>query len=388
MRIFFLLFIGTILLTPQSFSQNWNREWERQLKNGVQDYFVDVVETKDNALAVLGSTNVGDKSDLWILKLSNIGDTIWTQKVGTNKSDVPSKIVCLNTNDLLILSQSGSGANTLTLLICIDESGNEKWRKNLETEITGRTIFAVDDNGFLLGGSKNSDENTPNLWLSKMDLNGEIIWEKIYRESQKGCVVAAKQLPNGEIILGTQIEGEIKNDCDMQVIRADKDGNEIWSNQLESPNSKEWPECICCTPDSCFVLVGWLGNCLNDIASEYPVFDFDMVIKKMDCEGNVVWSKSIDAEGSEGGNAVSIRPDGKFIVAGTKLTSFTGKLGPWLLYMDQEGNIIDELLLDMQLQQASKVINTTDGGFVVIGPGLTERPNPRSKGWIIKFSEM
>lgn len=388
MKAFFLVIIISILSIPQSYSQNWNREWEGQHKNGVQDYFIDIVETKDNALVVLGSTNVGDASDLWILKFTNTGDKVWTHKIGTDKSDVPSKIVCLNNNDLLVLSQSGAVSTTSTLLICLTENGNEKWRKNLDNKITGRTIFAVDDSGFLLGGSISSDDNNLNLWLSEMDMNGEMIWEKTYRESQKGCVVAAKQLPNGEIILGAQIEGQVQNDCDMQVIRADKNGNEIWSTQLDSPNSKEWPECICCSPDSCFVLVGWLGNCLNDIESEYPVFDYDMAIKKMDCEGNVVWSKNIDAEGSEGGNAVSIRPDGKFIVAGTKLTSFSGKLGPWLLYLDQEGNIIDELLLDMRLQQASKVINTADGGFVVIGPGLTEKPNPRSKGWIIKFSAM
>ena len=140
-----------------------------------------------------------------------------------------------------------------------------------------------------------------------------------------------------------------------------------------------------CYKDSCFVLVGWAGKCLNDIADENPIFDYDLMIKKINCEGKVLWTKEVDSEGSEGGNAVVIRPDGKFLVAGVKLTSFTGNIGPWLLEVDNDGNVVDELLLNMRLDQASKIINTSDGGFVVIGPGLHERINSNTDGWILKF---
>jgi hypothetical protein len=53
-----------------------------------------------------------------------------------------------------------------------------------------------------------------------------------------------------------------------------------------------------------------------------------------------------------------------------------------------DGNILDEQLLNMQLEQASKAIVAPDGGIVVIGPGMNERLNPRSDGWIMKFSEL
>ncbi len=367
--------------------QSWPRQWERHSNNRIQDYFTDVTETADGSLIVLGSIGNGASADLWVLKYNSTGDTVWTRKPGTEKIDIPEKIVSTSENDVLILGKSGTGEAETTLIIRLDENGHEKWRKILDKTETGRAIVPLSD-GFMLAGSKGSDPENRHIWLARMNASGELQWEKILEESLQGCVASMRRLPNGQFILGAQVQGDVKNDCDMLVIRADQAGTQLWSSRMDSPNSKEWPQCICCSPDSCFVVVGWVGNCLNDISSEYPVFDFDLVIKKMDCEGRVLWSKNIDSEGSEGGNAVTIRPDGDFIVAGTKVTSFAGNIGPWLLHIDPNGNILDELLLEMRLEQASKVINTSDGGFVVIGPGLNERTNARSDGWIIKFAEM
>ncbi len=159
-------------------------------------------------------------------------------------------------------------------------------------------------------------------------------------------------------------------------------------NRMQASKSREWAECVCCSPDSCFMLVGWVGNCLNDIDSEYPIFDFDLVLKKIDCNGKELWSKSFDAEGSEGGNAITIRPGGNMLLAGVKLTSFSGKVGPWIIETDSQGKILNETLLNLKLTQACKVINTSDGGFVVIGPGMNEKINSLSDGWIAKFAEL
>jgi len=386
MKSFYLTIFIICVFHVFSFSQTWPQQWERLSHNRTQDYFTDVVEANDGSYIVLGSIGSGKSADLWVLRYNTTGDTVWTRKPGTELADVPEKIVCANNNDVLVLGQSGSGENITTMLVRLDENGAEKWRKMLDKGYVGNAITPLDDNGFLLAGGNNTDEENQHIWLARMNESGELMWEKTFEDAVKGCASTVRKLPTGEFILGAQVQGTVQNDCDMLLIRVTLDGEKIWSSRLDSPNSKEWPECICCSPDNCFVVVGWIGNCLNDISSEYPVFDFDMVIKKMSCDGKVLWSKNVDSEGSEGGNAVTIRPDGDFIVAGTKVTSFAGNIGPWLLHVDANGNILDELLLDMKLEQASKIINTSDGGFLVIGPGLTERTNARSDGWIIKFA--
>ncbi|HKI87929.1 MAG TPA: hypothetical protein VKA38_02805, partial [Draconibacterium sp.] len=97
--------------------------------------------------------------------------------------------------------------------------------------------------------------------------------------------------------------------------------------------------------------------------------------------------KNIDSEGSEGGNAVVIRPDGKILIGGKKETSFMGRIGPWLLLADEKGTVLSELVLPFSFKgdQAAVIINTSDGGFVVIGPGQVSPDESRSDGWIKKF---
>ena len=101
-------------------------------------------------------------------------------------------------------------------------------------------------------------------------------------------------------------------------------------------------------------------------------------------------TKNFDSEGSEGGNYISMLPNGQFIVAGIKATSFMGKIGPWIVWVDDKGNMLDEKLIDMHFNndQAVKILNCSDGGIVVIGPGIQDESFSRSNGWIMKFSTL
>ena len=390
MKPLLLIVIFIALLLPSSFSQDWNLEWEKHSNYSKQDYFTDVCETPDGGFLVLGECGANKWADLWLVRYNRQGDTLWTRKIGTPEIDQPEKIACASNGDILILGKTGTGDESKVLLIRTNSDGSILWQKTLDDGnfYQADDITVLSDNTIVVSGAKSNDPEMPHLWMAKMDENGDLLWEQIFSENLKGCLASVKQLPNNDLILSGQVNGKEPNDCDILVIRTDKNGKEIWQNRMETPETKEWPECICCSPDSCFVLVGWAGKCLNDISDENPIFDYDLMIKKINCDGKVVWSKDVDSEGSEGGNAVTIRPDGKFLVAGVKLTSFTGKIGPWLLEVDNEGNVVNELLLNMRLDQASKIINSTDGGFVVIGPGLHDRINSKSDGWILKFKGM
>ena len=82
-----------------------------------------------------------------------------------------------------------------------------------------------------------------------------------------------------------------------------------------------------------------------------------------------------------------VRADGKILLAGKKETSFLGKVGPWLLLSNENGEVLDDLLLPFKFNkdQAAGIINTSDGGFVVIGPGEIDLDYTRSDGWIRKY---
>jgi len=368
-------------------------EWEKFSNTTGLDFYADVIEDVNTGYTVLGSKKVkGNSFDFWIVRYTVDGDTIWTKTLGTENNDIPKKIAQLADKSYLLMGTSQIENSPILFLVRIDENGTEQWRKIFADDKSLRIedIVALEEGGFIVAGGKSTQPETIKLWMAAINASGETVWEKNFRDDINGCFKTIKKLPDGGFALAGQVSEEGKNDCDILTIRTNEKGAEKWSSRIKTPGQKTWPECICCSLDSCFLVVGWRGSCLNDINSENPVFDFDMILSKIDCNGKIVWTKNFDREGSEGGNAVAIRPDGSFIIAGTKMTSFSGKVGPWILHLTADGDELNEKLIRFRFNndQVTKVINCSDGGFVVIGPGIQEATNTRSDGWIMKFAEL
>lgn len=386
MKPFLSTLLSFCLLALFSNAQTWDIEWQYTSNKQNQDYFADIDQTSDGNYIVLGCESIEKSIDLCLSLYDENGVSIWSQTFGTAQNDIPCKVKSMENGDFLILGKTSDEAITKTILLKTDSNGKEIWRNLLDStkNEAGNDLVPLPDNGFLLAGSSGIDKNQ--MWLARFKEDGKIAWTKSFHPEVQGSITSLKILPNNELLMSARVQGTNKNDCDIALMRTDNLGNEVWFNHLSSPKIKEWPQCVCCSPDSSIIMVGWSGTCLNDINSEYPVFDFDVVVKKFSANGKLIWTKSFDGEGSEGGNAVTVLPDGNFIIAGIKATSFSGKIGPWLLLLDSNGNIVDETLLNLRLEQAAKAVVALDGGIVVIGPGINDRLSSRSDSWIIKFA--
>ncbi len=393
MKAFRFICIALIVcLFSPGFGQSWNIVWNKELGNQRMDYFKDVIEDINGGYTVLGSIFLqgGTSYDFWLVRFNDSGDTLWTKTLGTDFTDVPKRLVQVDDGSYILTGMAQSENQEELLIVKTDTDGNELWRKSFggDSYFAGEDLVALDNDGFLMVGSKGADKNNVKSWIIKLDNNGETVWERFIEEDINGCCKSIKKLPDGGFAITGQMAKNSKNDCDMWVARLNSNFESMWMSNVPSPNMKVWPECICCSPDSCFMLVGWQGTCFGDINVDDPTFDYDMLLVKMDKKGKVLWTKNFDKEGSEGGNTVTIRPDGNFIVGGIKATSFLGKIGPWLTLVDTDGNLVSEKLIEMHFNgdQAIKIINCSDGSIVVIGPGIQDEKYSRSNGWIMKLS--
>ncbi|QIA06279.1 hypothetical protein [Draconibacterium halophilum] len=367
-------------------------EWNKQSGTRDCDFYTDIIEDANKGYTVSGAVKVdGHLFDFQLIRFAENGDTLWTKSIGTEKHEIPKRLTQLTDKSYVLLGTSAEGETQSCLLVRLDENGTEIWRKTLSADyLSVEDIISLPENHFAIAGSKSENPDDPKIWMATLDENGGITMERLFMTDMSGCARSIKKLPDGDFALAAQISETGENSCDIVAIRISYTGKAKWYSWIKTPDQKVWPECICCSPDSAFMIVGWNGKCLNDINSENPIFDYDLVLNKINSTGEILWTKSVDREGSEGGNALTIRPDGTFIVAGIKATSFIGKIGPWLLNIDADGNELNEKLLRLRFNNdhASRIINSSDGGFVVIGPGLQEETNTRSDGWIIKFGAL
>lgn len=384
-----LVFVG---LTFAGISQSMELEWEKQMGTSKMDMFIDVIEDLNGGFTVLGSTHLkgNDDQDFWLIRFNANGDTLWSKIVGTQNQDYPSSLVQLADGSYILTGKTETEINSYRAFVLkTDSIGNVLWQKNIGSEEykCAENVITSGDSNIIISGIKMVGPGVENIWVAKLDAEGNSLWEKLIDESKSSCSQSLKQLPDGGFILAGNSKEENVPDADLMVIRFSANGDKVWQYKEESLGINVWPECICCSPDSSFIVVGWHGACMNDINSEYPVFDYDLFVSKLSQDGKLVWTKNIDSEGSEGGNAVAVRADGKILLAGKKETSFLGKIGPWLLVSDKEGQVIEELLFPFKFNkdQAVEIINSSDGGFVVIGPGEMDLDYIRSDGWIKKF---
>ncbi|QGY43357.1 PQQ-binding-like beta-propeller repeat protein [Maribellus comscasis] len=388
----FYLFLVFSLIGFRGFSQTLDIEWEKKTGKSGSDVFNCIIEDVNGGYTVVGSSPAVNRDDLdfCLVKFSAEGQIITEKIFGTESNDLSSGISQFVSGEYIAVGNSVLDAGkTHVFFLKADVDGNEVWQKSLNEleNISVNDVFASDDGDFVTCGSVLVSEGFRKIWLAEFDNDGELLWEKTYGENVIEEVGSVKKLPDGGFAIAAQTAGEVAQESDLLVIRFNSEGNKIWEERYKMPKVNVRPECICCSPDNNFIVAGWYGTCMNDINSDNPIFDYDLFLTKISPEGELIWSKNIDSEGSEGGNTIAVRPDGKIVVAGKKETSFLGRVGTWLVLADSEGSILSEAVFPFNFgnDKVSEIISTSDGGLVLIGPGEMNLDLRNTDGWIKKI---
>jgi len=392
-RLKYFIFAFFTICQITGFSQEWNLVWEKDFGRNNKTSFIDVIADISGGYTLLG-TSENEKTGIvetWLSRFNESGDTIWNRYYSFPNPASPKCLVQASDKGYLMALSllSDEEENRQIMLIRTDSDGNELWVKKMNNAIScsGGKMASLGDGGFIFAGSKIEEPEFQELWLLKINSEGETIWEKTYTEDDITTGKSIKLLPDGGFAVASTVVKKGFNNSDIWILRTDENGEVIWSSRIPGKDTKAWPECVCCSPDNHLMVVGWHGTAFGDINAEEVIIDYDLWIGKFAQDGKLLWSKNIDSEGSEGGNNITMRPDGNFLIAGKKETSFSGKVGPWLIYIDAEGNMLNEHLIKFHHynDMATKIINAPDSGFVVIGPGIQADENIRSFAWIMKY---
>lgn len=375
------------------FCQTWEMEWDKQITTMSSISFKDVAEESGSGYAVLGS--VGRKgaltADLWLLRYTMSGDTLWSKTFPAEGRDWPSRIVSIGGSGYLLAGIIEFPENRCRgILLRVNADGGERWKKMTEEPVVSlRCDVAADSTGRIWWLYTVRNESGLNeLVLTCLGGDGETKASYTFREAGSLEGNAVRVLPDGSLAVCGQVEQGKPGFPGIWVTRINGSGETIWKTVIPSQGKKMWPECICCSADRNLLVTGWQGSCMNpDALPEDQIFDYDMILTKIDPAGKVLWTKNFNREGSEGGNALAPRPDGNILLAGKCASSYTGTIGPWLMLTDKTGKMVKEEVSKFRItgDEASRIINTSDGGFLVIGPGKVDPRQRISVGWIRKY---
>ena len=164
-----------------------------------------VVQTNDGGFVMAGFTesddfdisNTNGSYDFWVVKVDSFGNLIWEQSFGGEGIEVSYDIAKTKDNGFVVVGNTFSTNGDILLnhgesdmwMIKLDEEGNLIWEQTYGGSQfdLAQAVVQSKDGGFLITGNSKSDDKDSSLnngendiWLVKTNAFGDLVWEKSF----------------------------------------------------------------------------------------------------------------------------------------------------------------------------------------------------------------
>ncbi len=172
----------------------------------------------------------------------------------------------------------------------------------------------------------------------------------------------------------------VPRDDDAWLLKIDSAGNKVWDKTFGGTGSDEGHS-VQQTRDGGYIIAG--------STSSFGVLDDDVWLIKTDTAGNKQWDRTFGTLASDGASSVQQTEDGGYIVTG-----WVGQEGPysgqwgnlWLIKTDAYGNKVwDWSSVGKGDEEGCEVLQTRDGGYVVVGYTWPRRLNRDCDFLLLRF---
>ncbi len=241
----------------------------------------------------------------------------------------------------------------------------------------------IDGGYIVLGNAESTDLDVNgnhggyDFWLLKLDAAGSLQWQKTYGGSGDERAGKVLQTADGGYILAgttTSTDGDVINNHGMEdawIVKIDISGNIQWQKSYGGSNN-EGANDIAITSDGGYILAGSSSSGNGDATGNHGNED-DWIIK-IDASGNIQWQKQFGGSNADQANAVKQTADGGYIIAGITesndgdVTGFRGTIDYWVLKLSKNGTLQWKRCYGGSFfDWANDVIQTRNGGYVIVG---------------------
>lgn len=301
MKIYILIGVFSFINAFYLYGQDPQIEWQNTIGGNSQDYLYSMAKSADGGYLLGGtsySDSSGDKSenslgdfDYWVVKINSLGEIEWENTIGGNK------------------------AETL-------------W-----------SVAQTSDGGFILGGTSESDVSgdktdpaaASDYWVVKLDIFGNIEWQKTIGGDYSDNIFAIKQTSDGGYILGGSSNSNISGDK----TEDSKGIFDFWIVKLSTTGTVEWDktvggddfdiaQTIIQSSDGGYVVGGYSESGISGDKSENPIGFTDYWVFKLSATGELEWENTIGGTGYESIYSIIETAEGGYILAGPSDSNISG----------------------------------------------------------------
>lgn len=246
--------------------------WERSFGFSGHDHSYGVVQTADGGFFFTGFLDVTQSSgegntgkgqyltrhgvgEFWGTRLDSEGELLWRRYFGGTNNDRAHSVVQADDGGFIMAGFSESDDFDISnskgsydfWAVKVDKNGSMQWEKSYGgtgIEIAQDIAKTADGNYVITGNtfsndtdvSKNNGES--DVWLIKIDDNGNLLWENSYGGSAFDAAEGVRLTSDGGIIIAGNSKSvdidanENQGENDLWAIKTDADGNLLWQKSI------------------------------------------------------------------------------------------------------------------------------------------------------------
>jgi hypothetical protein len=224
-------------------------------------------QTSDGGYVIAGDSHhlwAGYDYDMYILRTDADGDTLWTRVYGTGRVDERAYSVReLPDGGYIVAGYTGpeDASNYDIYLMKISAAGDSLWTQTYggSDQDYGYSVALAADGGFVVAGYSSSYgtclAEQCDVCLIKTDADGGTIWMRTYGGPKNDYAYSVQAVPGGGYIVAGATYSFSAVQRDIFLLKTDEDGGTVWSRTFGSAGH-DVAQYVQITSDGNFLLAG------------------------------------------------------------------------------------------------------------------------------------
>lgn len=337
-------------------------DFVKTMGGSLNDNIVSVVQANDGNYIFMGTTEssngdvtdkTGDDDDFWLIKTTPEGSLIFNKVYGGSETDKATNLIKTSDGGYIVCGYSASSNG--------DVSGNEGFQ---------------------------------DYWITKLDAQGNITWEKNYGFAGADQALKIIETSNGGYFttgfFDVTASGNQGNDDgaaptgggddtrealhgvgEFWGILMDSNGEKVWRRFFGGSNNDRSYDVIE-TATGGFLMIGHSES--NDFDIEDDKGSYDFWVVNVSATGDKLWTKSFGGSEIDQGFAITSDGNGNYIMVGDTrstdgdVTATNGNADAWVIKFNPEGNLIWQKSFGGTAFDSAKAITPLQNGdFAIAG---------------------
>ena len=224
----------------------------------------------------------------------------------------------------------------------------------------GICIKQTSDGGYIiLAGTFSFGAGDLDAWLIKIDTNGNLLWNKTYGGTEDDDAWCIKQTSDGDYIFTGKIDADGNDVCDLWLVKTYENGTIEW-NKVYNRTTWDQGSCVEQTSDGGFIITGWTD-------SNTTYYYSDVWLIKTNQNGEEIWNKTYGGSDDDSGRCVLQTSDGGYIIVGQTDSYGPGPRGVLMIKTNSTGGLEwNKTYGGLGEDIGWRVLQTSDGGYIIL----------------------